>query len=140
MTDKELSLAKVDDKLLSRFSSNGTPMGLEEYQPAVDWGYFKLDNNTGKIEYTLTGETKDEWEIVIIDFSWSRVLFSPDLSEKEPVCKTIESKKIPSELEGSKFGRCATCPNSQFIGNKRPECALSLNFHGLVGGEKAMPF
>jgi hypothetical protein len=137
---EELSLEKVDEKLLAKFSNDGTPMGLEEYKPAVEWGYFKLDNETGDIEYTLTGEKKKEWEIVIIDFSWSRILFPSSMSESEPICKTVESKKNPTDLEGTKYGRCVSCQYSQWIGNKRPECALSLNFHGLVGGEKAMPF
>jgi hypothetical protein len=135
---EELSLTPVKDKGVAK--TDGPPKGLEDYRPQVEWGYFKLDHKTGDIEYTLTGEKRKEWEVVVIDYSYSRILFPVGMTATEPICKTIEPQKMPEILEGTKFGHCLGCDRSQWIDNKKPECRLSLNLSGLVGGEVAMPF
>jgi hypothetical protein len=135
---EELSLTPIkEDKLAV---TGGVPKGLEDYKPQVEWGYFKLDHKSGEIEYTLTGEKRKEWDVVVIDYSYSRILFPAGMGASEPICKTIEPQKMPEILEGTKYGHCIACPKGQWVDNKKPECKLSLNLSGLVGGEVAMPF
>jgi len=141
-----LELAKVDDKVVANYrDAEGKVMGMEEYVPATTFGYLKLDNSSasdtfGMIEYTLTGEKAKSWDVILLDYGFSRILFPEGMTGSDPLCKTIKKEKNALNLEGTEYGKCAFCENSRWNGKTPPACKESINFTGLIGGEMATPF
>ena len=138
---EEMKLEKVESKELEKFvDSSGKIMGLEDYKPATEWGYFNLDHKSGEIEYTLTGEKKRSWDIVIVDYNYSRIKFPPGMNNSNVECKSNKPEKTLEMLQGTTYGKCLTCEFSQWLGDTPPSCKASIVFSGFVGGVTATPF
>lgn len=138
---EELNLAKVESKEIDKYvDSSGKPMGLEEYRPPVEWGYLNLDQKTGLIEYTLTGEKRKTWDVVVLDYNFSRIKFPAGMNASEPECKSIKPEKTLEFLQGNTYGRCIDCEFSQWTDRTPPPCKASVVLSGFVGGVVATPF
>lgn len=142
MEENGLSLEPIKDKdKLPAYQDDmtGKPLGLEAYQPATQFGYLKIDHETGDVEYTLTGEKRKSWKVVIANFTYSRIMFDKDLDNRTPICKTKDRLQNQLDLEGTEYGRCATCDYAKWEGQMKPPCNLNLNFSGLIEGNLVTP-
>jgi hypothetical protein len=139
----DITLKEMDTKEVSQFvSADGKPMGLEEYEPASTFGWLRLDHKTGELEYTLTGERKKKWDVVIVNYSFGRTMFDKDIKvgNNMPLCKTMKPEKIREKLEGNTYGLCSQCEFSQWGENRTPPpCKEQITFTGFIEGAMATP-
>lgn len=144
MSEQELSLQPLKDKdklSVVTDESTGKPLGLENYTPSTQFGYMKIDQETGKIEYTLTGEKKDSWKVVVTNFSFSRIMFEAGVFGGAPLCKSKTREQNKDNLQGVGVpgGPCAMCDYAEWKDGKRPPCNLNLNLSGLIEGSLVTP-
>lgn len=124
---------------IAMYSEGGKPMGMEGYTPTTSFGYLKIDHDTGKIEYTLTGEKKDSWRVVLMTYSFSRIMFEPGMGNPKPLCKTMTRDQNQNNLEGTVYGKCYSCDYGKWHDSQKPACNLNLNLSGMIEGNKVTP-
>ena len=124
---------------LEMYQKDGKPIGMEGYTPSTQFGYLKIDQKTGEIEYTLTGEKRKTWQVVLLTFSFSRIMFEEGMSNPTPICKSKERKQNSLDLEGTVYGACSQCEYSKWNDRQKPPCKLNLNLSGMIEGNVVTP-
>ena len=136
--DVSLDLTKMGELSVTK-NDDGKALGIENYEPSTTFGYLKIDHKSGELEYTLTGEKRKSWKIVMTGFSFSRIMFEKGFGNPEPLCKTTSREQNKLNLEGTTYGKCFQCEYSKWSDGKRPPCDEQLNINVLVEGNLVTP-
>lgn len=102
--------------------------GLEEFKlkpgPIDLVQRTSVEGTPGKFRDPLTGNEFSYLTIVPLRVRPGRVLFPPGFDRKsEPICKSDDGVTPSRFVEFPQNSSCKTCPQSQWVGGKKPPCS-----------------